>query len=411
LNDRETVTTAAAEPSSILNPQSSIPAPSGRCIALLAFAGAATVANLYYSQPLLAMIGRELHATPGAVSGVSTATQLGYALGLLLLVPLGDSFERRKLLVTTTGFIVVALLLVAASHGLSMLIVASALLGASTIVPQLVVPFAAHLAPPEKRGRIVGTVMSGVLIGVILSRTVSGFVGGFAGWRTMYLGAAVGMVILAVLLRFQLPKGEPSVDLRYGELLRSLPQLVRTQPLLRRHSLIGAFGFASFSIFWTSLAFHLLHVNPEYGTSTVGAFGLIGVTGALFAPFAGRIADRFGTRSLNAAGLAMMVLAYGIMALHGGVSLLLLGAGVIVLDAGEQASHIANQSRIFSLDDTLRNRLNAVYMVAFFIGGATGSATAGYAWQHGGWPIVCAAGATFALAGLAIVATKEPVTE
>ncbi|MDQ3280604.1 MAG: MFS transporter [Acidobacteriota bacterium] len=380
---------------------------SRRCILLLAFTGGATVANLYYSQPLLAMIGSELRVTPAAMSFVSTATQLGYAAGLLLLVPLGDAFERRRLLVTMTVCIFAALLFVAASHSLTMLIISSAILGATTIVPQLVVPFAAHLAPAEARGRVVGSVMSGLLIGVIISRTVSGFIAGFAGWRLMYVIAAGAMLVIIVLLRTQLPREPAAIDLRYGELLRSLGHLVRTQPLLRRHALIGAAGFGAFSIFWTTLAFHLARLSPEYGTKTVGTFGLVGVAGALIAPFAGRFADRYGTRLLNISGLALMLLAYALMVVRGGASLIVLGAGVILLDAGEQASHIANQSRIFALEATLRNRLNAVYMVAFFIGGAAGSLIGGYAWQHGGWLRVCAAGAAFALAGLAAAIRRD----
>jgi predicted MFS family arabinose efflux permease len=196
------------------------------------------------------------------------------------------------------------------------------------------------------------------------------------------------------------------VDLRYGDLLRSLGQLIRTQPLLRRHALIGACGFAAFSVFWTSLAFHLADLSPSYGTKTVGAFGVIGVAGALVAPLAGRLADRVGARAINVGGLAAIALSFGLMA-AGGSSLVVLAAGVILLDAGAQASHISNQTRIFSLEATLRNRLNAVYMVAYFVGGAIGSSTAGFAWQHGGWPIVCAAGGAFAVAGLVLAAANR----
>jgi len=378
---------------------------STRCILLLAFAAGATVANLYYSQPLLAEIASELGVSAGAASAISTATQLGYAAGLLFLVPLGDAVERRRLLVTTTGAITIALLLVAVSHSLTALLASSAILGCATIVPQLVVPFAAHLASAEDRGRVIGIVMSGVLIGVILSRSVSGFLAGTIGWRTTYVAAAGAMAVLALLLRFQLPLAPPEVDLRYGELLRSLGSLIRTQPLLRRHALIGACGFAAFSIFWTSLAFHLQKLSPAYGTKTVGAFGIVGVTGALIAPLAGRLSDRLGSRTLNRAGLVLMALAFALMA-GGGASLVVLAIGVVFLDAGEQTSHIANQARIFSLDAALRNRLNAVYMVAFFIGGALGSIIAGLAWQHGGWLAVCAAGAAASIAGAVAASVK-----
>ena len=372
---------------------------SRRLVFLLAFAGGATVANLYYSQPLLARIAAEFHVRAGAASFVSTATQLGYAAGLLLLVPLGDAVERRRLIVVITSVIVVALILVAVSPTLTWLIIASFLLGAATIVPQIVVPFAAHLAPDESRGRIIGNVMSGLLVGVILSRSVSGYAAAIVGWRATYIVAAVAMAILAIVLRFALPVEPPEVEMRYRDLLRSLSAIVRNEPVVRRQSIIGACGFGAFSIFWTSLAFHLAKLSPSYGTQTVGTFGLIGVTGALIAPLAGRVADRYGPRVMNGSALALMIIAYALMAISG-ASLVLLAIGVVLLDAGEQGSHVTNQSQIFSLDPTLRNRINAVYMVAFFIGGAIGSAVAGLAVQHGGWLAVCGAGAAFAVAGL-----------
>ena len=337
---------------------------------------------------------------PAAASAISTATQLGYALGLLLLVPLGDAIERRRLIVTTTAVIVVALLLVAVSMNLPFMLISCFLLGAATIVPQIVVPFAAHLAPEDSRGRVIGTVMSGVLIGVILARSVSGYAAAFIGWRTTYVAAAIAMAILAIILRLALPVEPPEVQIRYGELLRSLGMVLRTQPVLQRHAIIGACGFASFSIFWTSLAFHLMKLSPTYGTQTVGLFGLVGVTGALIAPIAGRATDRYGPRVMNGLGLGLMALSYALMAASG-ASLIVLAIGVIILDAGEQATHITNQAQIFALDPTLRNRINAVYMVAFFIGGAIGSAIAGFAVEHGGWLYVCAAGAGFALLGIA----------
>lgn len=380
---------------------------SRRLTLLLSFAAGATVANLYYSQPLLARIAAEFHVASGAASVVTTATQLGYALGLLLLVPLGDIVERRRLIVATTACIVVALIFVAIAPSLPLLIAASALLGMATIVPQIVVPFAAHLASDDERGRVIGTVMSGVLIGVILSRSVSGFLAGSIGWRTTYLLAATAMSILAIVLWIALPVEEPEVKMRYGALLKSLAVVTRREPALRCHSIIGACGFGAFSVFWTTLAFHLQSLSPKYGPATVGAFGLIGVTGALFAPFAGRIADVRGPRVMNGGGLALMLIAYVLMAISGH-SLVVLALGAILLDAGEQASHIANQTRIFGLGAEMRNRVNAVYMVAFFFGGALGSAMAGAAWQWSGWLLVCAAGCIFAVTGLAVLFVNRP---
>ncbi len=350
----------------------------------------------------------EFHVGAGAASIVSTATQLGYAIGLLLLVPLGDSIERRKLIVTITAVIVGALLFVASSPTLVLLIISSFLLGAVTIVPQLVIPYAAQLAPEESRGRVIGSVMSGLLIGVILSRSVSGYAAAWIGWRSMYLVAAAGMAVLAIVLYAALPLEPPEVAIRYRHLIRSLLEITRREPVLRRHAIIGACGFGAFSVFWTSLAFHLARLSPEYGPQTVGAFGLIGVTGALVAPIAGRITDRYGPRIMNGSSLALMVIAFALMAVSGS-SLLLLAISVVLLDAGSQGSHVTNQSQIMALDPSLRNRVNAVYMVAFFVGGAIGSAVAGLSVQHGGWMLVCASGAAFAVIGLIalFVMTRE----
>lgn len=298
--------------------------------------------------------------------------------------------------------IIIGLLLVATSQNLAWLIASSFLLGAATIVPQIVVPFAAHLAPDESRGRIIGTVMSGLLIGVILSRSISGYLAGYVGWRTTYVAAAIAMAVLAVILQLALPEERPEVEIRYRALLRSLGNITWTQPILRRHAIIGACGFAAFSVLWTSLAFHLARLSPEYGPQTVGAFGLIGVTGALIAPVAGRLTDRLGPRVMNGTGLVLIALSFALMAMSG-ASLFVLAAGIVLLDAGAQISHITNQTQIFALDPTLRNRLNAVYMVAFFIGGAIGSAVAGLSVQHGGWMAVCASGAAFALIGLTVL--------
>ncbi|MHB1333839.1 MAG: MFS transporter [Sulfuriferula sp.] len=373
---------------------------SPRLVGLLAIAAGATVANLYYSQPLLVEIATEFKVQPVAVSVVPTATQLGYAAGLLLLVPLGDSMERRRLIVATTLCSVLMLFGVAFAPTLGWLTLASFLLGAVSVVPQLAVPFAAHLAAPDQRGRIVGIVMSGLLVGILLSRTLSGWIGAYTGnWRDIYLLAIGVMLMLAVLLQRTLPRLPPSRPIRYVALLASLIHLVRSEPVLRRHALVGGCGFATFSVFWTTLAFHLHQLSPDYGSEVAGMFGLIGVTGALVAPLAGRLADRVAASVLNGGALLLILLAFLLMGLNG-ATLLGLALGVVLLDAGVQASHLSNQTRIYALHPDLRNRLNAVYMVTYFLGGAAGSALGGYAWQHDGWLAVCAVGAGFAVAGM-----------
>ena len=379
-----------------------------RLTGLLAVAAGATVANLYYSQPLLADIARSLHATAAAVSAVPTATQLGYASGLLLLVPLGDSLERRRLLVLATLCSALMLLAVALAPSLNVLIGASFLLGMSSVAPQLAVPFAAHLAVPESRGRSVGIVMSGLLVGILLSRTLSGLIGAVAGWRSIYLLAIVVMLVLALLLQRNLPRLVAAQPIAYRRLLASLVELLRTEPVLRRHALIGACGFAAFSLFWTTLALHLSQLSPPSGSVVAGLFGLIGLTGALIAPLAGRLADRVSAQRLNGGALLLVLLSFGVMAWHGGSALGVLALGVVLLDAGVQASHLSNQTRIYALHSDLRNRLNAVYMVVYFLGGASGSMLGGYALHHGGWLAVCMAGAGYALLGLLAVFSIKP---
>lgn len=373
--------------------------PSAKLLGLLTFTAGVTVANLYYNQPVLLAFADTFHATPEQVSVIPTATQLGYAAGLLLLVPLGDLYERRGLIVGTTAALVASLIAVGFAPSLFWLTVASFVLGFVTIVPQLVVPYSANLAPPERRGHTVGIVMSGLLVGILLSRFLGGLIGAQFGWRALYLGAAVSMAALAVLLQVMLPKQEPPEPLAYGQLLRSLTGLVRNEPILRRHALVGAFGFGCFSLFWTTIAFQLASLPQHYGMRTVGMFGLAGAAGALLAPLSGRFADKFPARVVNGGALVFTGASFGILGFGGG-SLVAMAVGVVLLDAGVQASHVANQTRIFALDPKSRNRLNALYMVTYFLGGAAGSAIGAAAWHRAGWIGVCWAGVGFAVCAL-----------
>ena len=380
-------------------------------IALLAVAAGATAANLYYAQPLLDRIARGFHVSPGVASAVVTATQVGYALGLLLVVPLGDIRERRRLIVTSTWAIVVMLLLVAASPGAGWMIGASLLLGIATVVPQLVIPYAAGLSEdPRRRNQTVGIVMSGLLVGILISRTVSGLLGSYFGWRATYLVAAVAMVALAIALRLALPPQPASSRLRYRALIASMKGLLGEEPVLRRHALVGAFGFAAFSVFWTTLAFHLATPPLHYGAEVAGLFGLFGVAGALVAPLVGRFGGQRDPRFVNGLALALIALGFVVFAAWPD-SLVGIAAGCVLLDAGVQGSHVSNQTRVFALRLERRNRLNAVYMVAYFIGGAAGSLGGALAWQWGGWSWVCAVGvlcALLAIAALFIVGYRGP---
>jgi len=366
---------------------------------LMAAAAGLSAANLYYHQPLLGDIGRTFQASDRALGLIPTVTQVGYALGLLLIVPLGDSLERRRIIVIMSALVSLALVGVAVAPDLPWMVAASGLVGVTTVVPQLLVPFAANLAPAASRGRVVGTVMSGLLIGILLSRTASGFLGVRFGWRAMFWIAAALMLVLTGVLRLTLPKQPVSATLPYPALLRSLGGLVREEPVLRLHSLLGALTFGGFSAFWSTLALHLQAMPQHYGPQVAGLFGVVGVAGAVAAPLAGRYADVRGDRRINALAIGILLLSFGVLGVVG-QWLWGLALGVILLDLGAQANHISNQTRVYALRPEARNRLNTVYMVTYFAGGASGAWLGSLAWSRWGWSGVCAVGGAMALMGL-----------
>ena len=374
-------------------------------VALLAVAAGATVANLYYNQPLLAAMAPSLGVSHSAAGVIPMLTQLGYGLGMLALVPLGDRMERRRLIAGMTAASGVVLLGVAAAPSFAWLGALSLLLGLTSMVPQAIIPYAASAARPTERGRVVGSVMSGVLIGILLSRTVSGLIGARLGWRAVYVLAAGVMFALALTLRALLPAQRPDRVVPWGELYRSIGTLVRGQSVLRQHAVLGALTFAAFSVFWSTLAFHLASLPERYGSGVVGAFGVVGVAGALAAPMVGRFADRRDPRIINGVAIATVAASFGVLAVAGG-SLPGIAAGVVLLDLGAQANHISNQTRIFALDPTLRNRLNTVYMVSYFAGGAAGSWLGASAFARYGWPGVCGVGAALGTAALVFFAAR-----
>jgi predicted MFS family arabinose efflux permease len=370
----------------------------GALLALLAVAAGVSAADLYYAQPLAPLIARGLGAADRAVGVALTFTQLGYALGMVLLVPLGDALERRGLLVMTAGAAVPALLLVAAAPGVAALGAFNLLLGVTSSLPQLAVPFAVGLVPLEERGRALGTVMGGLLAGLVLSRTASGWLGHLFGWRATFAAAAGVMAGLAALLRWALPRQVPAERLSWARTIRTLPGMLRDQPLLRRHAVAGAMGMASFSALWSTLAFHL--ARRGHGADTAGLFGICGLAGVLVAPLAGRLSHRAPPRALNAAFLGLAAASFALLWVGRG-SLAALGAGVVLLDAGVQGNQLTNQAVIYGLQPEARNRINAVYMVIYFVGGSLGTLLAAWAWGAAGWAGACAAGALTAAAGLA----------
>jgi predicted MFS family arabinose efflux permease len=368
-------------------------APKAR-LPFLGLACAVGVSTIYYNQPLLLEMGQTYGVTAGHIGFVAVATQVGYAIGMLLFVPLGDVLERRALMMRMYGAVAIALLLVALAPTLAWLIVGSALIGLLASVTHIALPIAPDLVSHEQRGRAIGIVMTGLLLGILLARTFAGWVSKIHGWRYVFVVAAILNAAFVPLLWKMMPKLPPRQKLTYGEAMRSLWTLWRTQPLLRESSIIGALVFASFSCFWTTLAF-LLDSHYGMGAGVAGTFGVVGAAGALVAPIAGRLSDRHGSRWVVAAGMSLLAASYGLlwveewMKMSTFLHLAALVVGVVVLDMGAQMTQVANQTRIFGLDPSARSRLNTVYMTVYFSGAAVGSALATVAWVHWKWNGVC----------------------
>ena len=358
---------------------------------MMAVTSGATAANLYYNQPLLAIMAQDFHASAHQIGFIPTLTQVGYALGLLLFVPLGDLQERRRLIVMMLGLTALTLFAAAMAPNLPWLVMASLAIGMATISAQLIVPFAAQLAKPEERGKVVGMVMSGLMIGILLARTVSGFVGAALGWRTMYWIASGLMIVLAGALSRFLPKSQPSLAMSYPDLMRSMIGLIRKQPILRQASVLGAMCFGAFSAFWSTLVFLLGQPPYGYGSEVAGLFGLVGVVGAMAAPLAGNLADKRSPRLAVGLAIAVTTLSFVIF-WRFGQQLWGLIVGVILLDLGVQANQVSNQARIYSLLPEAHSRLNALYIMFYFIGGASGSFLGAYGWSLWQWNGVCLVG-------------------
>ena len=375
-------------------------------LGFLGLACAVGVSSMYYNQPLLVEIGKTYNAPVGRTLFVAVATQIGYALGLLLFVPLGDVLERRRLMMRMYGAVTIALILVAVAPTLDWLIAGSVVVGMFASVTHVALPIAPDLVSHEQRGRAIGIVMTGLLLGILLARTFAGWVSGIHGWRWVFVLAAVMNAAFVPLIRRVMPVLPAKESLRYGDAMRSLWTLFRTQPLLRESSMIGAFAFASFSCFWTTLAF-LLHEHYGLGAGVAGTFGVVGAAGALIAPVAGKLADRRGSRWVVGAGLAVLAASYFLLwgeeSAHLSTAGHLAGlvVGVIVLDLGAQVTQVGNQTRIFGLVPSARSRLNTVYMTVYFTGAAAGSALATVAWVHWRWNgVCCLALGLIALAGV-----------
>jgi predicted MFS family arabinose efflux permease len=373
---------------------------------LLAGGTGLTVAALYYSQPILGVLEGELHASTRQIGWIPTLTQLGYALGLLLLAPLGDRFDRRNIILLKAAILCAALLLTGFAPGLPVLLAASLLVGLFATVAQDIVPAAATLAPPEERGKAVGTVMTGLLMGILLSRVVSGFVAETFGWRAMFIAAAASIALLAVVLAKGLPRFAPTTTHPYPALLKSLVHLWFEHPKLRQAAMAQGLLALAFSAFWSTLAV-MLHAAPFHlGSAVAGAFGLAGAAGALAAPIAGRLADRRGAEWVLRMAVSIAVLSFASMLLMPWLpvsgQLVLLALATVGFDLGVQASLISHQTIVYGIAPEARSRLNAVLMTCMFIGMATGGLLGAQALASWGWMGVVAL-ATLASGGALLV--------
>jgi len=356
-----------------------------RLIWLMAATCGLSEANLIYMQPLLAAMGRSFAASVNLMGIAATLGPLGYAVGLLLIVPLGEMYNQRKLVVLLLAATVLALLAMAIAPTILLLLFANFLVGLTAVTPELIIPFAARLAPSEKRGQVVGMLLCGLLISTPLANVLSGFVGAHLGWRAMYWMAAAIMIALAFILHFLLPNDDSTKgEMRYLQLLGSLWNLLRSEPVLQEVSILGAIVYGVLSLFWVTLPFILETPPFHYGSDVVGLFGLVGIMGAFAALFVGKWADRRDARYANAVALAVTLVSFVVMWLYGHwLSGLILGA--LLLALGAQSNQAANETRLYLLPEAAWNRLNTIYIFLFCIGGSLGSLLGAFSWSIARW--------------------------
>jgi predicted MFS family arabinose efflux permease len=356
---------------------------------ILAISTGCIVANIYYIQPLLADIAREFSLSVAQIGIVAMLAQIGTGLGMLFFVPLGDKYERRSLISILLICESIALAFVATATNVMWLSLACFCVGALAATVHVVVPLAAHIAPPNERGRVVGTVLGGLLVGVLLARTFSGVVGAQFGWRTVYWFGSAIMLGLAITIRTSLGKSEPEITLKWTELMRSVWDLAREHAVLREAAVLACLLFMTFSALWTTLVFLLRTPPYHYGTTAAGLFGLLGACSAAAAPFVGRISDKHGSERSILVAIIATLSGYVVLLLFGRMLAGLIAA-IVLIDIGVQSGHVANQSRIYSLAPSARSRLNTFYMVAFFVGGASGSYLGPLGFNADGWTGFCA---------------------
>lgn len=373
----------------------------------LAIVAGISVANIYYNQPLLNLIRHDLGVSEFQANLITVITQIGYALGLLFIVPLGDLYRRKIIILANFTLLIFSLLAIAWAPNIHTVWAASLLTGIGSMIPQIFVPIASQFSRPENKGRNVGIVISGLLTGILASRVVSGYVGDVMGWREMYLIAAVLMALCAVVVLKVLPDIRPTFEGRYGGLMKSLFLLIRDYPALRIYSIRSGLVFGSFLAMWSCLAFKMAGAPFHAGSDVVGFLGLCGIAGALTASFVGGYVKRVGIRNFNYIGFALNLSAWSLLYFCGNTYAGII-AGILLIDIGMQCVQLSNQASIFELCPSASNRVNTIFMTTYFIGGSLGTFLAGSCWEMWGWAGVALASVTLTLlAALLTLCTKK----
>ncbi|MBP2661255.1 MAG: major facilitator superfamily 1 [Firmicutes bacterium] len=376
---------------------------------LLAIACGVIVANLYYAQPLVGPISADTHLPLASAGLIVTLTQIGYVFGLLFIVPLSDLIENRRLVVSALAVVICALVAAPLTNNALFFLAAAMFIGLGSVAAQILVPYAAHLATEERRGQVVGNVMSGLLLGIMLARPIASFITDLWGWRAVFTLSAAITAILAVLLALVLPERKPSPTMNYGELLSSLWSLFKTKAVLRRRSLYQACLFGAFSLFWTVIPLWLashFHLSQQ----GIALFALAGVAGAIAAPIAGRLADKGWTKILTGVAIVIAALSFLLTHIfedHSTISLAMLVVAAITLDMAVSGNLVLSQRAIYSLGSEIRGRVNGIFMAVFFIGGAIGSALGGWAYAYGGWMFASILGLSMPVAALLYYFTEK----
>lgn len=382
------------EPATVTDGKDEKPSLSRSLLWMMTIGSGLVVANLYYNQPLLRLIADDFGESEAATSRIAMFTQLGYATGLLLIVPLGDMFRRKRIIVTDFIFMLLSLLAVAFSPSLTLITISSFLLGLTSIIPQIFLPLTAQLSKPGDAPKNMAMVITGLLIGMLLSRVFSGILAEYTSWRVVYLTALALLLVFGVILSIRLPEVEPTFKGSYRQLMYSILHYVSILPDLRMAAFRGALTFGSFSMLWATLAFQLSSPPFNAGSDIAGAMGLIGVVGAVAANVTGRITNKYGQNTILTAGSCVLLLSWLILGVAGTTYFGII-TGIILLDMGQQAMNISNQSLIFKTHPEATNRINTAYMVSFFCGGALGTLVGGVAWGAYGWNAVVLSGFSF----------------